>query len=62
MSYPKLNLKKNYCTRFVLELTGFLDNNLYSALLDTGAQSDFEEGEPNISIRNYKKEVVRRRG
>lgn len=58
MSYPKLNLKKNYCTRFVLELTGFLDNNLYSALLDTGAQSDFEEGEPNISIRNYKKETV----
>lgn len=58
MSYPKLNLKKNYCTHFLLELTSYLDNKLFSALLDSGAQSDFEEGEPNITIRNYKKEAV----
>ncbi len=56
MSYPKLNLKKNYCTRFLLELTGFLDNKLYSSLLSSGIFTNFKEGETNILIRNYKLE------
>lgn len=56
MSYPKLNLKKDYCTRFLLELTGFLDNSQYSALLGSGIFSDFKEGETNVLIRNYKLE------
>ncbi len=54
MTFPKLNLKKNFCYSFEIEIAARLSSEIYSKMLGARIFENFREKEPNLFIKKYR--------